>query len=74
MKIEKDNLADILTFFAEKRHYSNEEFIPVVKDKESRQIIGSVRSWNILEYIDFGQEIRCSQQKECANIGSSVIS
>jgi len=48
---DKQSIADVLSFYAERKLYTNDEFIPIVTDKESLKIVGSVRSWNNLEYI-----------------------
>lgn len=48
---ERENLADILDFYAKRPLYSNDEFVPVVENSENLKIVGSIRSWNMLEYI-----------------------
>jgi len=48
---EKAKLFEIIEFFAKKELYTNDEFIPIVEDNVSDKVIGSVRSWNMLEYI-----------------------
>jgi hypothetical protein len=48
---EESCLIDILKFYGKKKLFHNDEFIPVVDDETNLRIVGSVRSWNILEYI-----------------------
>jgi len=49
---EHASFADILEFFVTKEMYQNDEFIPIVDDHENNKIVGSVRAWNVLEYIN----------------------
>jgi len=48
---EKSNLAEITNFYFTQEIFTNDDFIPVVEDAENLKMIGSVRSWNMLEYI-----------------------
>lgn len=53
---EKDKLTQVLRFFADKQLYSNDEFVPIVECAESKKIVGSVRSYDMLEYIKLVME------------------
>ena len=50
---ELDNcyLIDILECYGNKQYYFNDEFIPIVENSESMLIVGSVRAFDILEYV-----------------------
>lgn len=48
---EDSTLMDIIEFFANKAQFDNDEFIPIVEDQEDKKIVGSVRTWDILNYI-----------------------
>jgi len=48
---ETDKLCDIVEHFANKEIYTNDEFVPIVETEENKKIVGSVRSWDMLEYI-----------------------
>lgn len=48
---EESSLINILRFYGKRKCFYNDEFIPVVDDHTNLKIVGSVRSWNILEYI-----------------------
>lgn len=49
---ENGRLCDVLEFFANRELFQNDEFVPIVETLENKKIIGSVRSWNMLEYIN----------------------
>lgn len=48
---ENCQICDVIEFFAHREMYSNDEFFPIVENKENMKIVGSVRSWNVLEYL-----------------------
>lgn len=48
---EASKLSDILEFMSNKELYTNDEFVPIVENAENLKMIGSVRCWDILEYI-----------------------
>jgi len=48
---EHCKLFEAVEFFAKRDLYTNDEFIPIVETLENEKIIGSVRAWNLLEYI-----------------------
>ena len=48
---EKANLSEIAMYYFNQEVFFNEDFIPVVENSENLKMIGSVRSWCMLEYI-----------------------
>ena len=48
---EDATLMDVIEFFANKDHFNNDEFIPVVENQENKKMVGSVRTWDILNYV-----------------------
>lgn len=66
---EGAKLFECVEFFARREIYTNDEFVPIVENKENEKIIGSVRAWNLLEYVSLvctaiGEECKEGQTSE----------
>jgi hypothetical protein len=48
---ENSTLVDVLYLFTEKRSLDRESFIPILKSKDQRYLVGSFKVQNALEYL-----------------------